>query len=133
MENYNIEASGVALKGIITCGSLEGYESTGASFTLENLLGFLDETNKEILEEGLKPIPCIIYQGTLVGRSNSGQYREEVYTLDFSWSPRVGAPLKEVFLKTLMEYADRLGKKMKQTRIYVEFEGKTTVLKKKSD
>jgi hypothetical protein len=129
MRNYDLEASGSSIKGAITCGSEEGYDG-GRKFGLAQALGFLDEVNEELSTEGFSPIPCILTEGTLVGRSDSGLYRETVYTLSFSWSPRVPAPDRETFRNTLMEYADRIGSRMGQVRMYVEFEGETSVLKK---
>lgn len=133
MEEYEIEASEVALSGRIVCGSTEGYDSTGGKDSLEQTLGFLDEINRDMCDRSLSPIPCIVSQGVLIGRATSGQYREDVYTLDFSWSPRSKPMDKNVFLDTLVQYAVGLGQKMKQTRMYLEFEGKTTVLKRKED
>ena len=130
MNHYDLEHSGPSLKGTIICGSTPGYEG-GQSINLEETLALFDGVNQEIVEEGLAPIPCIVTEGTLIGRSDSGLYREGVYTFNFSWSPRVPAPSGDVFQQTLMEYADRLGNKMNQTRMYVEFEGETLVIKKK--
>ena len=132
MDHYNRESFGPSLKGTIICGSTSGYEG-GQGFDLEQTLALFDNVNREIIDNDLAPIPCIVNEGTLIGRTDLGLYREEVYTFAFSWSPRVPAPGKDVFHQTLMEYADRLGNKMVQTRMYVEFDGNTTVLIKKED
>ncbi len=131
MDHYTIESSGKSLKGTVICGSTPGYEG-GKSLSLEETLALFDDVNEEIVNGGLAPIPCIVTEGTLIGRSDSGLYHEAVYSFNFSWSPRVPSPGEDVFHQTLMQYADRLGNKMEQTRVYVEFEGNTDVLKKKS-
>ena len=132
MNYYDLESSGSSLKGTIICGSTPGYEG-GQSFDLEQTLALFDDVNREIVDGGLAPIPCVVTEGTLIGRTDSELYREGVYTFAFSWSSRVPAPSKDIFHQTLIQYADRLGNKMGQTRMYVEFEGNTAVLIKKKD
>src|SRR3989344_8770351 len=113
MDHYTQESSGKSLKGVIICGSKAGYEGN-KTFSLEQTLTFLEQINVEIANSGLSPIPCIVVEGTLVGRSTSGLYRERAYTLNFSWSPRIPAPPKDEFYNTLLEYACQLGSKMEQ-------------------
>jgi len=131
VKHYEVEVSGSSLKGNIICGSTPGYEG-GKGFDLEQTLAFLDEVNREITESGLASIPCIVTEGTLVDRSDSGLYREGGYTFGFSWSPRIPAPERNIFYQTLMQYANSLGDKMGQERMSVEFEGETSVLRKKN-
>jgi len=129
MKQYNREAIASSLTGSITCGSRCGYEGT-KRFSLEETLDFLDGINKTISDGGLQPIPCIVHEGVLVGRASTASYRETVFTMDFSWSPRAPEMEKNTFYKTLITYANRLGIEMKQERVYVKFDGKTEVLKK---
>ncbi len=128
MRFYHQEARGPTLNGIITCGSQAGYES-GQEFSLEQTIGFLNEINGKRSERRETTIPCIVKEGTLIGRSGDSDYRERVYQLEFSWSPRYTAIPKETFRDALLSYADELGQRMKQQRMYVEFEDETFVLK----
>src|SRR3989338_3763213 len=88
MKYYTEGAVGKSLRGIIVCGSRIGYEGS-REYNLEQALSFLDDINQEITAEGLSPIPCIVIDGILVGRSDAGSYHENVYKFNFSWSPRV--------------------------------------------
>lgn len=129
MDNYNLEKSSRSLTGKIICGSRCGYDSD-KEFGLEETLALIEETNKEISDEGLTTIPCIVQEGTLIGRASTENYREQVYTLNFSHSPRLNPIKSDTFYNTLLLYADKLGNKMQQTRMYIEFNGNTTILKK---
>lgn len=128
MRFYKQEARGATLKGIITCGAQAGYES-GKEFSLEQTIGFINDINED--RNGRKEItlPCIVKEGTLIGRSGDSDYRERVYQLEFSWSPRYSAIPSETFRDALLSYADELGQRMEQQRMYVEFENETYVLK----
>jgi hypothetical protein len=127
---YRLEAMAETLKGIVTCGSREGY--TGRSFGLPRVEKSLDETNVEVARRGLTPLPCIITSGKLVGRSEDGgaRYTEGVYRLEFALSPRSKKMSKREFQSVLIAYAEGIGSKLKQERVYVEFGGKTSVIRK---
>jgi len=129
MRFYNQEARSLSLKGVITCGSKAGYDN-GQEFSLEQTIGFLNGINEERSERKEITIPCIVREGTLVGRSTDSDYRERVYQLEFSWSPRSKAIPPETFRDALLSYADELGQRMGQQRMYVEFENETYVIKK---
>src|SRR3989344_3329689 len=129
MAQYNREAIASSLTGSITCGSRCGYEGS-KEFTLEETLDILDGINRNIGDTGLQPIPYIVREGVLVGRASTDIYREKVFTMDFSWSPRAPEMERNTFYETLIEYANILGTRMEQERVYVEFDGKTEVLKK---
>ncbi|MBT5021412.1 hypothetical protein HOK51_09675 [Candidatus Woesearchaeota archaeon] len=130
MKHYKFEATEKNLKGTITCGSKVGYEGD-SKFDLTQVLDILDQINKELNLEGIASIPCIVVEGELVGRSDLEKYREKIYNLNFAWCPRVPAPSTDDFYETLKQYVNRLGNKMQQERIYVEFEGDTVVYKRK--
>ena len=130
MEHYDVEACATTLKGTVTCGSSCGYGG-GKEFTLEETLDILDGVNKEIVDDGFSPIPCILREGVLAGRASSESYREKVFSMNFSWSPRVAPMDKTIFYETLLKYANVLGQKMGQERMYLEFDNQTEVLKKK--
>ncbi len=129
MTFYNQEARGASLKGIITCGAQAGYDSE-KEFSLEKTIKFLTEINQKRGERKDITIPCIVKEGTLIGRSGGSVYRERVYQLEFSWSPRNSTIPPETFRDALFSYADELGQRMEQQRMYVEFDGGTYVLKK---
>ncbi len=128
MKFYHQEARGPTLKGIITCGARAGYDG-GQEFNLEQTIGFLNDINGERSGRREITIPCIVKEGTLIGRWSDSDYRERVYQLEFSWSPRYTAIPKETFRDALLSYADELGQRMEQQRMYVEFEDETFVLK----
>ncbi|MBI2102239.1 hypothetical protein HYT55_00225 [Candidatus Woesearchaeota archaeon] len=129
MRFYQREARGATLKGIITCGARVGYED-GREFDLEETISVLNEINRERSESGAMTLPCIIKEGTLIGRSADSDYREQIYQLEFSWSPRYKEIPRDTFREALLAYADELGQRMEQQRMYVEFDGETTVLKR---
>ena len=128
MIRYSVEATTKSLMGSVTCGSRCGYDGE-KEFTLGETLDIIDAINRAIGGAGLQPIPCVVHEGVLVGRAGGDGCREKVFTMDFKWSPRSAAMESDVFHKTLMEYATRLGERMKQERVYVEFDDKTEVLK----
>ena len=127
MDQYLEEAARNTLKGVVTCGARAGYEGSKL-FSLEDVIDFVASAHEQIPTS----IPCIIREGTLVGRTDTTQYREKTYTFEFSWSPRRVPPENEVFYAVLLKYAHLLGISMQQERVYVEFEGKTRILKKKA-
>lgn len=131
MTQYVKEAVAISLKGSITCGSRCGYEGN-KGLTLEETINILERVNREIADAGSQSIPCIVREGVLVGRTDTQNYREIVYTMEFSWSPRAKPMKRDTFYEKLLEYADKLGQAMEQERIYVEFDGKTEVLKKRN-
>ena len=72
---------------------------------------------------------CIITEGTLIGRTTKSEYREGVYYLDFTWSPRV-EPIGDVeFFELVAAYTFELGASLGQERMYVQYQGNTTVYK----
>ncbi len=126
---YNLEARAKTLKGTVTVGSREGY--SGKEFEIDRVELELDNINVKLSGRGLRTIPCIITNGKLIGRSSGGsaKYAERVYRLEFSWSPRSPKMGKKEFNSILMDYATGLGCRLKQERVYIEFDGKTSVLK----
>ncbi len=129
MADYNREAMAETLKGLVTCGARCGYDGS-KEFTLEEIIDVLDDVNREIVDAGLQSIPCILREGVLIGRTSTENYHEKVYSMEFSWSPRAKLLERTTFYNTLIEYANRIGQKMKQERVYLEFDGQTEVLKK---
>lgn len=127
MGRYHIESEGRVLSGKIICGSLVGYTGDKC-YSLDDLVNFVDISNVT-KPENLPVIPCILYEGKLVSRSGNQTYVEKVYELNFACSPRIEQPSKESFYRSLIDYAEQIGLNMEQERIYVEFEGKTVVLK----
>jgi len=131
LTDYQIEAKKNSLKGTITCGSRVGYNTGAKEFSLEETLTILDETNKQVTTQGLRALPCIVTEGTLVGRSESGNYHERVYILNFSQSPRTEPIADSKFHESLLAYAQGMGKTMGQERVYIDFNGQTEVLVKR--
>ena len=129
MIKYKSEAMKPSLKGLITCGSRCGYEGK-KEFTLEETLSILEEANETIIDSGYQPIPCIVREGMLVGRTTDNCYREGVFMMEFSWSPRASEIASDRFYETLLTYANILGCEMQQERVYIEFNNMTEVLKK---
>jgi len=126
--DYFIEAERETLKGVVICGSNAGYEEI-KQFSLEKLLSSLQEANHAISALGLNTIPCIVQEAALIGRSTNTPYRESVYLLNFSWSPRMPELDKAEFYKSLLQYASLIGRKLEQERVYIEFDGKTIILR----
>ena len=127
--SYEREAIAPSLKGIITCGSASGYENS-ENVSLEKLLFHIKEINEEFVAERKNIIPCIVRKGNLIGRASDSSYKETIYTIEFSYSPRLMQIQRDTFYETLIEYANRIGNRMQQERIYLEFDCKTEVLKR---
>ena len=125
MNKYIEEAAENTLKGIVTCGARAGYEGN-KQFSLDDVIDFVARAHEQVPT----PIPCIIREGTLMRRTDTTEYKEKIYTLEFLWSPRKAPLENDVFYARLLHYAQMLGTQMQQERVYVEFEGKTIVLKK---
>ncbi len=130
MDNYVRETSGPILTAIITCGSKVGYGGDTV-FSLDDIAAAVDEINKERNQRQERTFGCIIEQGILVGRTGETDYRETVYKLAFSWSPRSKQIHSAEFLKAIEEYTDALGLQLQQERMYIEFQGERRVYKKK--
>ena len=128
VSNYYIkEKEGIILKGVITCGSKVGYNGK-EEIDYEKIVGILEKSHKSIEDIGMKPIPCVISRGELIMKTNKGNYKEKVYFLNFSSSPRFPMD-KKTFYNTLIEYINIIGYVSKQERIYLEFNNKTIVFK----
>jgi hypothetical protein len=130
MMTYDREALSDSLKGRITCGSTKGYRFF-QDISIEETVRIIGKIHDEITKKGLEAIPCIISEGRLVGRAETSKYFETVYHIEFSWSPRLIPIERDHFYQILVEYAQRIGDAMSQERIYLEFEGKTEVFKKR--
>jgi len=128
---YDLEARAKTQKGTVTVGSREGY--AGKEFDLNRVEEAVDKANLSVRGQGFNPVPCIISQGRLIGRAGvsggGNAYREGVYRLEFALSPRVPAMNKKNFYKLIVAYATEIGETLKQERVYVEFDGWTSVLK----
>lgn len=129
MKNYRLETKGISLKGIITCGARAGY-SGEKEFSLEEALVFLEDINKARDAHGQVIPSCMIIESTLLGRAGNHEYREQVYKVELSWSPRSGQLGSDEFCEILFQYADQLGLKAQQERMYIEFEETTYVFKR---
>lgn len=127
---YQIEAQREVIEGTIILGSRIGYSGEKV-FSLKDITRMLHSVNEERASCGKKTIPCITSPGVLTGRSTESRYQEEVYNLQFSASPRSLQVRKTNFFEALKEYAISLGQSTKQTRVYIKFNGKMTVLKRK--
>ncbi|MBS3083714.1 hypothetical protein J4423_02835 [Candidatus Pacearchaeota archaeon] len=129
VKNYQKETEAETLKGTITCGSKVGY-SGKEKFSLGQITNIVEKTHNEIASKDMKSISCIISNGKLVMNTSKGIYKEEVYLLDFLWSP-LSIPIdKKTFYQTLVEYLDLIGTAMRQERMYLDFENKTYVFKR---
>ncbi|MEI6731655.1 MAG: hypothetical protein WCK90_03155 [archaeon] len=124
---YEQEAVAETLNSRVTIGAREGYDGQ-KEYSLEEVLEKVESINGELTGD-LKPLNCIVSEGHLVGRSGDSTYREKVYCLDFKWSPRSETMGEANFLRMTKEYAFRMGKKMNQERVYIDFKGRTYVLK----
>ena len=132
MGQYEREANANTLKGFITMGLRPGYRAGAAVLAPQDALGLLSDVNAEMSGSDMTPIPCKCTEGTLVMWSGGQEYREPVVTMEFSWSPRQEPMAPDAFERTLFEYADRLGGRLGQERVYVEFGGRTTVLRRRA-
>ena len=97
--------------------------------TLEDVVQKVDAVHKK----SSQPLNGIISQGELVGRSGDSSYRETVFRIALSTSPRSKALSQKDFLNALEVYATELGSDMKQERVYLECNGVTYVYKIKSE
>jgi len=52
-----------------------------------------------------------------------------VYSFNFARSPRLPEISDEVFEKSIYGYAFRLGEKMGQEKVYLDYKGRTTVFR----
>lgn len=132
--NYEQEAKGDTLKGTINLGARSGYDSQepkAKEFSLEDVVEILNKINSEFASQELQRIPCIVREGLLVGRTETENYRERIYSFEFLWSPRAEPMQSDVFYNALLEYGKALGEKMQQQRLYLEFNGSTEVWKLK--
>lgn len=129
-KDYELEASRSVIKGTVILGSKVGYIGKGV-FVLTDIAKVLDEVNIYRAATGKTAIPCLISEAELVGRTGDAKYQETVFRLEFSISPRWPAMGQAKFYSALSEYANALGVKLKQTRVYIEFGDEVTVLKAK--
>ncbi len=128
---YETEAKGKTLSGIVTLGSKPGYNSD-FTYHLNDIVYQLSTINKVRSTAQELVIPCIVQEGTLVGRAGDDEYVEDVYRCNFSWSPRSILQIpKDDFHRALRSYASSLGNALQQERVYIEYDGTTEVLKKK--
>ncbi len=119
---YYLEAQRETQTGTIVIGARVGYKGPN-TFTLEDVATNLNAINKQI---GY-PLNALINPRELVGRSGDSSYRETVFEIDLSTSPRGRALPREKFLKALEFYVTELGSKMQQERVYLEYDGITRV------
>lgn len=126
---YKQEAIGKTLKATLTLGAREGYDGQ-KEYTLQEVIEKVNDAHTEIQRGGISPLNCMISESHLVGRSGDSSYQEKLFLLNFAWSPRAGEPNKNKFFETIKSYAFRLGDKMKQQRVYLEFDGSTLVFKR---
>jgi hypothetical protein len=129
-KDYELEANRIALKGTVILGSKMGYTGKGV-FVVEDIARVLDEVNVYRVAMGKTAVPCLISEAELVGRTGDAKYQEKVFRLEFSISPRSPPMAQAKFYCALSEYANALGVKLKQTRVYLEFDYDVTVLKAK--
>lgn len=130
MEFY-LEAHAPALKAIVTVGARPGYDESAVPFSLEHVANIVSASHHEIESAGKRSIPAIISQGTLVGRSTNSDYREGIYSIDFTLSPRVEPMSNDDFWEVVSTYAQIIGRELKQERVYIDYRNKTLILRKK--
>ncbi|MBI5002332.1 hypothetical protein HZC31_03035 [Candidatus Woesearchaeota archaeon] len=128
MTNYIPEAIGRTIHGIITVGSVAGYEK-GRVFSFAETQDIVDKINNGFDNSVWVQIPCMIREEHLVGRTGGSGYREKLYRMTFAWSPRANPISSNSFFESLCEYAFRLGTELSQQRVYLDFDGKTSVFK----
>ncbi len=126
--SYNQEAIGPVLSGVVTVGSVAGYDG-GKEYSLAETQDIVDKINMEFDGSVWPSIPCMIREEHLVGRASASKYREKLYKMNFLWSPRAKAISNNTFLEGLCEYGFRLGKEMQQKRVYIDYKDKTFVFK----
>ena len=100
------------------------------AFSKDDLLITLEGINEERVRVGQRTIACIVTEGTLLGRATESAYREEVYNLDFTWSARLEQISPDTFYNDVCEYAEAVGVQLEQERMYVQFQGRTSVYKR---
>jgi len=118
------------MRGTLTLGSMVGYSGKKV-FTIKDIAKAIDEVNVCRTAKSQETIPCMVSESLLIGRTGDAKYEETVFNLEFSISPRRPSMGKAKFYQVLLEYADSLGARLEQTRVYVEFKDETTVLKMK--
>jgi hypothetical protein len=128
MKSYTLEAYGKTSSAVVTLGAREGYEGS-KEYSLEELMRMIDELNMQRNSQNLKNLNCIVSEAHLIGRAGDSSYKERLYELKFSQSPRVKAIDNGEFFDIVKEYASALGSSMKQQRVYIEFNGDTYVFK----
>ncbi len=129
MDNYRLEAEINTLKGTIICGSREGY-SGNIEHSLEEVLSIIDEINVGRVQRRLPISNIMINEVMLIGRSGDAKYHEKVYKIELSWSPRAEPIKVDTFREVLHQYADELGVRLKQERVYLDFDGMTYAYKR---
>ncbi len=127
---YLVEASRDTMGGTLVLGSVVGYVR-GAAFRPEEIIRHIHEINGEREAAARKTVACMVSESVLVGRSGESGYQEKVFNVRFSVSPRAQRIDRTTFYGVLLEYASALGGRLKQTRVYIDFEGKTVALKAK--
>ena len=129
MKQYQLEAEQPTLTAKVLCGAKKGYEGD-VTFSKDEILSTLDGINQQRVRSGQRTIACIVTEGTLLGRATQSAYREEVYNLDFTWSARVEQIPPKEFYADVCEYVEAIGIKLGQERMYVQFQGRTSVYKR---
>ena len=126
--SYYVEAQRRTLKAVITVGSRQGYTSI-RQFSIDKVVEAVSGISKDIEAHGKRPMSAIITEGMLITRTRIGEYREKVYQVNLAWSPRNQEMLEQEFLHTASEYAQELGKRLKQERVYMDISGDTIVFR----
>ncbi len=130
MKNYAMEASRNAMRGTVLLGSRIRYSGKQV-FTVKQIAKIVDDINVLRVVTSRETVPCLISESLLVGRTGDAKYQERLFKLEFSISPRWPAMTQARFYRVLSEYANALGVKLKQTRVYIEFDDNIAVLKAK--
>jgi hypothetical protein len=130
--DYSQEAMGPTLSGIITVGSVAGYDN-GKNFSLSQAQEAIDKINKKLDSSIFTSIPCMIHEAHLVGRAGGSDYSEKLYKMTFAHSPRLNPISQNTFFETLCEYGFRLGRELEQQRVYVDFNDQTLVFRQTGD
>lgn len=128
MASYIQEAIGKTSFAVVTLGAREGYEGS-KEYSLDDLLNQIDNLNRLRGTSNLKTLNCIVSESNLIGRAGDSSYREKLYELKFSQSPRTEIIPDGSFFEIVKEYAFALGSSMKQQRVYVDFKDNTYVFK----
>lgn len=125
---YRLEAEVPIMRGRVICGSRRGYDGT-EKFSLTEVCDAIARLHKNLNERSRPTVPCIVSEGSLVGRTGENAYQEKVYFCDFSQSLRAERLETQIFRETVREYAHELGEEFNQTRMYIEFDGRVEVWK----